>query len=139
MLNAFNWVLVLNFHPIFTRFHDPNYNYTLSVQKKLSKDTKTCTTETVSWIGKKHKKDCNACCFLRSRQNNFFPIASMLDWWCKIFENKRECIFPAIKRAIKRVKTLRKYLEKNGFKIPTFAIYLMAPLIPFVALIKKKQ
>ena len=54
-----------------------------------------------------------------------FLIASVLDWWCinKIFENKRECVFPAIKRAIKRVKTPRKYLEKNGFKIPTFAIY----------------
>ena len=58
----------------------------------------------------------------------------------KRFENKKECVFLAIKRAIKQNKTQRKYLEKMGSesKLLPF-ISLMAPLIPFVALIKKKQ
>ena len=74
---------------------------------------------------------------------NYFLFASVLDWWCinKIFENKRECVFPAIKRAIKQVNKTRKYLEKKKSSkselLPLNS--LMGPLIPFLALIKKKQ
>ena len=65
-------------------------------------------------------------------------FASVLGWWCI---NKREFIFPAIKRAIKQVNKTRKYLEKKKSSkselLPLNS--LMAPLIPFLALIKKKQ